>query len=149
MTDKPETLTIEHAGMAIGFTDTENGLMQYTFNTESNLKSKVPAIPFPPFELAVAGIPYGHSPALIAGLTNLPREMKLQSWSSDEEKLTMAYKHERLGLKVETELRFIPGAAVIRQSTVVTNEGTLPVVLTHVSSMCVQGIATDGGAALA
>ncbi|MFC3801236.1 alpha-galactosidase [Cohnella sp. GCM10012308] len=145
MTEGPQSLTIEHAGMAIGFTDTENGRMQATFNTDSKLKSKVPAIPFPPFELAVAGVPYGHSPALVAGLTRLPLEMKLQSWTSDEEKLAMAYKHERLGLMVETELRFIPGTAVIRQSTVVTNEGELPVVLTHVSSMCVQGVATDGG----
>ncbi|THF80290.1 glycoside hydrolase family 36 protein [Cohnella fermenti] len=144
MTECNQALTIEHAGMVMAWANTDNGLMQSTFNTERQLRTKVPPIPAPSFELAIAGIPYGHSPALISGLTRLPEAMKLISYSADAEKLFMAYKHEALGLKVETEMRFVPGSAVIRQSTVVTNEGSSPVVLTHLSSMCVQGIASDG-----
>lgn len=143
-TDHTNRMTIEHEGMHIGFAHTEKGWMQVTLNPAKELRERVPGIPFPNFELAIAGRQYGNNPALISGLTALPSEMKLVSHFANTEGLQLLYRHEQLQLKVQVDMRFIPGAAAIRQTTVVINEGDSPVVLTHLSSMCMQGVATDG-----
>ncbi|MDI4647923.1 glycoside hydrolase family 36 protein [Cohnella hashimotonis] len=144
MKEHANRMTIEHEGMHLGFAHTEKGWMQITLNTAKALQERVPGIPFSNFQLAVAGRPHGYNPALITGLTALPTEMGLVSESADAEGMQLLYRHEQLRLKVQVDMRFIPGAAAIRQTTVVTNEGDSPVVVTHLSSMCVQGVATDG-----
>ncbi len=145
MGDSKKLSLFEHEGMVLKYIDlADKGLQQLTFNTQQDLHETAEGVPFPNFELAVAGRPYGHAAANVTGLTNLPAEMQMESVEKADDHLVITYKHDQLALKVIVNMEFIPGAAVIRQQTTVINQGNETVTLTHLSSMCMSGIASDG-----
>ncbi|RKP52895.1 alpha-galactosidase [Cohnella endophytica] len=144
MSELQNDLLIEHENMFIRYVNSENGLKQLSFNPEKTPKEPVQAVPFPNFEVAVAGRPYGHASALVSGLTNLPSEMVLKDIKTSLENVQFTYIHPTLGLRIQVDMQLIPGSSVIRQQTTAYNDSQAPIVLTHLSSMCMQGIATDG-----
>lgn len=136
--------TFIHKDMYLTYVDTEKGLLQKNFNPEKNCTDASVAVPFPNFQLGIAGVPYGFLPGLTQGYSTLPLEMNMENMEKSDEKILFTYRHEKTGLIVEVIMDLIPGANVIRQTTIVKNAGTDPVQLNHVSSMFVNGIATDG-----
>jgi alpha-galactosidase len=140
-----ETKQVQHAGLSLTFIHTEKGWHQTVFNPEAGCKDRVPVIPRPNFQLAVAGQAHGaFSPSQVTGYTTLPLEMTLNSTRFDENDIVLIYQHAALALDVTVEMQLAPGAAVIRQVTSVTNRGEQAVTLTHFSSACFEGLATDG-----
>ncbi|OUS67668.1 hypothetical protein B1748_35910, partial [Paenibacillus sp. MY03] len=132
-----------HENMVMRFEHTDKGYWQSLLNTDDGETAAPMA--FPSFQLAIAGIPHGALSSMVSGLTNLPAEMKLESMKQvDAQRMLFTYFHDKLQLSVEVEMHFIPDAAVIRQSTTVRNHSNRLIVLTHLSSTSIQGIATDG-----
>jgi len=95
-------------------------------------------------QVAAAGKPHGVHPGLAAGHSLLAEELVLKRMDQTEKGISLQYLHEELMLIAEVNMAFVPGAAVIRQTTTVRNEGRHAVVLTHLSSLCMQGIALGG-----
>ncbi|WP_108991095.1 alpha-galactosidase [Paenibacillus agaridevorans] len=146
VTKQPDQSFVQclHEKMVLRFEQTENGYCQSLLNTDDGRMAPVP-IALPGFQLAIAGMPHGALSSMVSGMTSLPSEMKLESMKQiDDQRLVFLYFHDKLQLSVEVEMHFIPNAAVIRQSTTVRNNSNRPVVLTHLSSTSIQGIATDG-----
>lgn len=144
MSKSKETIVFSHQNMNIKYLKTKKGLWQLSFDSGEGYKDGVEPVPFPNFQLAVAGIPYGSFPALVAGYTYLPVEMIMEKVERSNIGIIFTYKHEKLGLKVIVDMNLIAGVNVIRQFVTVINEGNEPVVITHLSSMCMNGIATGG-----
>ncbi len=134
----------EHEGMILRCVESEKGLIQYCLNTERDIAERVDGIPTPMVQLAIAGRPHGAMSAMVSGLSALPGEMTLTGFEDSEEAVRFHYGHKDTGLVVEVTLEKMAGAAVLRSHTRVRNEGSEPVVLNHLSSLCVQGIASDG-----
>lgn len=135
----------EHEGMYLTYKKTPNGLQQIGFSTtkpDGNLE--LGSVSSPNFQLAVAGSPHGFNYALITGYTTLPYEMTMEEVKKEEHKITFRYRHGELGLVVIVEMQFIPGSAVIRQFTTVVNESDEPITLTHLSSVCMEGVTAGG-----
>ncbi|WNR46263.1 glycoside hydrolase family 36 protein [Paenibacillus roseipurpureus] len=139
-----EKVVYEHGGMVLEFLDGGNGIVQNVLNTERDRKDVEAPIPYFNFQLGVLGVPRKLGPVPLNGMTSLPHEMKQESAIRTDDHLSIRYKHDGLGLAVTTEMHFVPGTSVIRQKTIVTNESEKPIVLTHLSSMLMNGIATDG-----
>lgn len=142
MPSKP--VVLEHENMFIKFVETPNGLWQASFNPEKVYQEPVEVIPTPNFQLMVAGKPHPFNAALLSGATDLPLEMKMVNHEVGIERWLFTYQLDDPKLSVTVEMRLIQGAAVLRQFTSIKNEDREPVVLTQVSSMCINGIATDG-----
>ncbi|BBI35490.1 glycoside hydrolase family 36 protein [Cohnella abietis] len=138
------SLTLTHEQLALGFEQTDKGLWQSELNTASNLKGIVPPRPAPPFQLSIAGKPYGTLSSMVSGMTGLPDEMKMTTQEIQGDTLLLGYVHEKLNLTVEVHMQFIPGVSVIRQRTIVRNLSEQPITITHLSSASPQGIAGDG-----
>ncbi|MDP4151860.1 MAG: alpha-galactosidase [Bacillota bacterium] len=138
-----ENVTLKHNDIAMEFENTKKGLWLKAFNCGEVSKLNK-SVPYPCFQLSVAGIPYGGNNALTEIYSALPTEMNMEDIKSNDEEIIITYKHEKLGLSVKVDMQLIKGANVIRQTTAVRNDGDSPVILTHVSSMFMNGIATDG-----
>lgn len=134
----------EHEGMYLTYKKTANGLYQLGFSPEKSGQKLELGASAPNFQLAVAGKSHGFHPALITGYTTLPFEMKMESVKMEEDKTTFRYRHNPLGLVVIVEMQFISHSAVIRQFTTVVNDSDEAITLTHLSSICMQGV-TGGG----
>lgn len=144
MKEKKNKIIYSHRNMYLEYMRTPNGLHQIAFNPEKVRNEMKDGVPFPNFQLAVAGKPFGFSPALTTGYTIIPLEMQMEKTEKTEGKIIFRYRHEELGLVVLIEMMLIPDTSVVRQFTSVINEGNDPVTITHLSSMCMQGIASDG-----
>ncbi len=142
--EKDNKTTFMHEDMCFKFTKTEKGLWQSIFNTINCGIDPMGTVPFPNFQLTVAGRPYGFKPALSTGYTSLPSEFNVQSFENNLEFVKIVYYHESLGLSVTVSMGFIEDTNVVRTHTSICNNGSEPIVLTHLSSMCINGIAADG-----
>lgn len=139
-----KTININHEQINLSYIESDMGLWQAIINPDKEHKDLTDPVPLPNFQLAVAGIPHGFMPALVSGVTDIPRQMKMTDFRKTDEMIMFSYKHEALGLVVEIEMRLIKGSSTIRQITKVRNEGNEPVIITHLSSAAIQGVATDG-----
>lgn len=148
-------MTTDHAlrivrrnGMALGFEAREQGLWQSVLTPApepaSGLPSRVHDGAYPSFRIAVAGLPHGGHAGLGTGYASLPGEMAMTAFEESETSLRIVYSHAPTGLEVEVDMQFYPGISIVRQTTAVTNNGDTPVTLTHLSSACMQGVATGG-----
>ncbi|MCL5270110.1 MAG: alpha-galactosidase, partial [bacterium] len=146
MAQPQDRLVVQHAQLALDYVKTDKGWWQYSLNTQpaAALTERVAGLPFPNFQAAVAGRPYGSHAAMVSGMSALPQEMAMERCEREGDRLTLRYKHAALGLAVEVDLWLVPGASVIRSTTTAINESDRPIVLTHLSSLFMQGIATDG-----
>ena len=143
-TESAERLVIAHEGMHIVFVQTPQGWRQTTCNTDDAPRGLVATTPQPPFQLSVLGKAWGFGQAMTSSYTNLPMEMALSDWSGDEASARFSYRHAELGLVVHVDYAFAPGAPVVRATATAVNEGDAPLVLAHLSSLCLSGVATDG-----
>lgn len=137
-----ERMEFVHEKMRLGFTRSDNKLRQDIFQPQvlpTNIQSAYAAATN--IQAAVAGKPHGVHPGLAVGHSLLAEELVLEQVDRTESGLSLRYLHEELKLIVELNMEFVPGAAVIRQTTTVKNDGPEAVVLTHLSSLCMQGIA--------
>lgn len=134
----------DHQGMRLHYKSTEQGLQQTCLHPSVSFEPREDAPSYPNFSLSVAGRRHGFLSGVLTASSVLPTEMEMTDIKHTEEGLLLSYRHAELGLAAEANLVFVPGAAVIRQTTTVRNDGTEPVTLTHLSSMCVQGIASEG-----
>jgi alpha-galactosidase len=141
---QPQTLHYSHEGMKLSFLKNGESVVQVSLNTDSDYEHKEAPIPFPGFHLGIAGLPRLVYPVPLSGWSSLPAEMRCTSMKREDDGLLIQYVHDAHGLAVSTQLQFIPGAAVIRQTTTVTNIGEEPRLLTQLSSACVNGLASDG-----
>jgi len=135
--------SVIHEGMHLHFETMETGQWQWACSPQQ-LKPREGTVAYPPFQLAVAGLPQGRSSAGATGYSTLAKEMRMETFEPSEHGCFMRYKHEKLGLAVEVAMAFIPGTAMIHQHTSVVNEGEEPVTLTQLSSLHLQGIAMGG-----
>lgn len=133
-----------HNDMVLEYQKNESGLWQKVFNVEIDRQGFIEEESFHNFHLSIAGIPHGFMSALVTGYSQIPVEMKMEKIDKTDEKIFIQYRHEKLGLVVKVEMFLFPDINVIRQFTTVINEGDEPITLTHLSSMCMQGIASDG-----
>lgn len=143
MSNKNVTV-FKHNGMNLTYLKTENGLWQESFTTDKNHINNTTPVPLPNFQLGIAGIPFGFHPGLTQGYSALPSEMLMDDVEHSEKRILFKYSHKENGLAVEIHMELIPGTSVIRQTTTVKNNGKEPVVLNHLSSMFINGIAADG-----
>jgi len=144
MAEDEKMIIHTHEDMNISYVKTEKGLWQSTFNPEINDIIKIEPVPFPNFQLTVAGISYGSFSAQNTGYTNLPAIMEMENAEKDKDCIDFTYRHEMTGLKVVVHMEMVPGVNIMRQNSTIINEGNEPVVITHLSSMCMNGIATSG-----
>lgn len=133
-----------HHDMVLDYIETPKGLGQIAF-APAPASSIIEGVPFPNFQLAIAGRPFGFVGALADGYSALPGEMQLTQHRADDHELFFSYAHELLGLTVEIRMQLIAGAAVIRQFTRVINNAGSPITITHLSSFAMQGLANGGG----
>lgn len=136
--------TIFHHDMKIGFEHTEKGLWQSFFSPGNKKLDYIPGISGPSFQITIAGKPYGFCSAMVSGYTSLPLEMDMDSIEQKDDEIILTYIHKNVGLKVIVNMNLIPGINMIRQTTSVVNEGINPVTITHLSSICMNGIAIGG-----
>jgi len=95
-------------------------------------------------QAAVAGTPHGVHPGLATGHSLLAEQLIAEEAERTDSGLRLQYLHESLRLRFIVDMEFVSGAAVIRQTTTVRNDGEQAVVLTHLSSLILQGIALGG-----
>ncbi|MFC4779504.1 glycoside hydrolase family 36 protein [Paenibacillus sp. GCM10023252] len=139
-----ECLAYDHQGMSLQFRKQGEHAVQVSLNTDKPLLHKEEPIPYANFHLGAAGLPRLIYPVPLSGWSILPVQMRCTGMRREGEHLLVEYIHDEYSLKVVTDSHFIPGAAVIRQRTTVTNFGSSPHLLTHLSSANVNGIASDG-----
>ncbi|HZG58657.1 glycoside hydrolase family 36 protein [Paenibacillus sp.] len=137
-------VTVSHEQLRLLFERNENGLWQSALHADSVPLGAKKLGSAPPFQVSVAGKPYGRLSSMVSGYTSLPTEMRMEAFEERGNELFASYIHEQLGLVVEVHLEFIAGASVIRQRTLARNAGSEPVTLTHLSSASPQGIAIGG-----
>ncbi|MFD2612485.1 glycoside hydrolase family 36 protein [Paenibacillus gansuensis] len=135
---------VAHQGMHLEFAQHGDTLVQTALNTSENRKDRVAPISLPNFQLGLTGKPRGVFPVPLGGMTSIPAECTLLSKEQREDGLLLTYLHAAYNLQIQVRMTFIPGANVIRQTTTVVNTGTEPVLMNHLSSMSLSGIATDG-----
>ncbi|MCE5259452.1 MAG: alpha-galactosidase [Chloroflexi bacterium] len=135
---------LEHQGMVLDFQQSEEAMNLLAVNTSRSRIERTPCAAYPPFVAGLAGQPWGFMPSTVAGYAALPQEMRLEYIAEEPGNLLMRYVHTASKLAVLVELHAIPSAAVIRQTTTAINEGNTPLTLTHLSSACLQGLASDG-----
>lgn len=133
-----------HQGMKLEYSETGNGLQQVSFNVAGAPAAVGGLVSAPNFQLAAAGWAQGFHPDAVTGNMNLPQNMRMVDAQITDDGIAFKYHHDDSGLSVTARMVFVPGAAVIRQVTSVANEGSEPVTLTHLSSLYMPGIATDG-----
>ncbi|GGD82430.1 glycoside hydrolase family 36 protein [Paenibacillus nasutitermitis] len=135
--------TIQHEGMHLQYEETDHGMWQRAISPKP-LELGEASIAYPNFQTAIAGIPQGRSSAGATGYSALFAEMRMERFEPSAEGLFARYKHDKLGLAVEVSMAFIPGTAMIRQTTAAINEGDGAITLTQLSSLHMQGIALGG-----
>jgi alpha-galactosidase len=134
-----------HHGLDLVYSVSDRGLLHYAMGPGYARRALGQGVPAPSFQVAVAGRPYGFLQSMISGLTALPQEMSMDGPpEEDGNRLRLRYRHPELGLVVEVLMHFVPDCAVVRVQTLARNEGDAPIVLTHLSSMVMQGIALAG-----
>lgn len=143
-TEQIKTVVYAHNKMFLEFVESTNGLSQLTFNPDQVRKDRVEPIAYPNFQIGLAGKPRNVFPVPLSGVTSIPYEMKVVSIEKTGEHLKIRYKHEEYLLAVIVEMSFIPHTKMIRQTTTAINEGTEPLTLTQLSSLNINGLATDG-----
>lgn len=140
-----ERLEWIHEGMRLGFIQEDGKLRQDVFQprhlpTEAERRYAAAAV----VQAAAAGTPHGVHPGLAAGHSLLAEQLNVAAVEQTDSGLRLHYRHEGLKLRLVADMEFVPGAAVVRQTTTVSNEGDRPVVLTHLSSLILQGIGLGG-----
>ncbi|MDI4647003.1 glycoside hydrolase family 36 protein [Cohnella hashimotonis] len=140
-----ERLEWIHEKMRIGFVREEGKLKQDVFqpqslSSESERRYAAAAV----VQAAAAGVPHGVHPGLASGHSLLAEQLTVTGIEPTDSGLRLHYRHEGLQLRFVANMEFVPGAAVVRQTTTVTNEGDEAVVLTHLSSLMMQGIGLGG-----
>ncbi|THF76557.1 glycoside hydrolase family 36 protein [Cohnella fermenti] len=140
-----ERLEWIHEKMRLGFVREGGKLRQDMFQPRE--------LPAPPerryaaaavVQAAAAGVPHGVHPGLASGHSLLAEQLVVSEIEPTDSGLRLHYRHEGLKLRFVADMEFIPGAAVIRQTTTVCNDGDRAVVLTHLSSLILQGIGLGG-----
>ncbi|MHB9032778.1 MAG: glycoside hydrolase family 36 protein [Anaerolineae bacterium] len=134
----------EHRGIVLDFMETDHIMNLLAVNTTRERAERTPGAAYPPFIVGIAGQPWGFMPSSVAGYADVPQQMRLEYSAEEPGNLLMRYLHPATKLAVRVEFHPIPGAAVIRQTTTAINEGSTPITLTHLSSACLQGLASDG-----
>lgn len=130
-----------HENMRLGFVSVGSKLRQDVFQP-----LPLPSEPGAAYaaganvQAAVAGLPHGVHPGLSAGHSLLAEQLIAAGAERTDDGLRLQYRHEALQLLFILDMEFVPGAAVIRQTTTVRNDGDQAVVLTHLSSLIMQGI---------
>lgn len=142
-----ERLEWIHEKMRLGFTQKDGGLRQDIFQPQ-DLPDGMPdggqRAAAPNIQAAVAGMPHGVHPGLASGHSLLAEQLIVETAVRTDRGLSVQYWHEQFQLRFMLEMEFVPGAAVIRQTTTVRNDGEQAIVLTHLSSLVMQGIALGG-----
>lgn len=134
----------EHHGMKWAFTKQDDTCVQHAFTPGCLCDETWAFTAVVPFQVAVAGRAHGGLPAIATAHTELPKQMKCVDQTLSESGLCLTYVHEEIGLQISVESKGIQGSAVIRTVTTATNISDQPITLTHLSSICMQGIALDG-----
>lgn len=133
-----------HNSMTLEFIESENGLRQISFDVRGS-KTKVPlGIEVPPFLLSNAGRNNGFHPALNTSYSSFPLECIMAASEINDKFIKLSYKHKEMPLICTVEFEKIPDSAVMRSITTVENTGTEAVTLTSLSSLFIQGLASEG-----
>lgn len=135
---------IRHEQIKLVFDDINGSAGISRMSPGDNSNQKNGEMPVPGFHLTLTDADYGGFSNLIAGASVIPLQAKCGGVSRNGNMLSMVYLIEEYGLEVSVSMELIPGASVVRQVNRVKNIGSLPRTLTHFSSMCVMGIASDG-----
>lgn len=134
----------EHNGIILEYSRSDELLAQTVINCERERADRLKSVPLPQFQLAIAGVPLRMGPPSLSGVSSLSYEMKLVQVENDTGGVRFHYRHAERRFSVVARMEFMPGAAVIRQTTTFINESDQPMLLTNLSAMHLTGIATDG-----
>ncbi|MBP3961861.1 glycoside hydrolase family 36 protein [Paenibacillus lignilyticus] len=135
---------IEHQGMSMEFLENETACAMDVLNTVEERFDRFASIPVVPFQIGIEGFGRLLFPVPPNGSTILPAQMIAKSKEQSEKGFRITYVHEEQAIEVTVDYEFVPGCAVIRQHTSVTNTGSEPRKLTYFSAALLNGLATDG-----
>lgn len=136
--------TIRHGQIELVFDKIHGSYGMSRMSAEENCSGRAGEMPVPCFHIALTDADYGGFSNIIAGASVLPLQAKCEGIARDGNRLAMVYLIGEFGLEVTVSMELIPGASIIRQINRVKNTGAVPRTLTHFSSMCATGIASDG-----
>ncbi|MFD0670939.1 glycoside hydrolase family 36 protein [Cohnella sp. GCM10027633] len=144
MTDNMNKTIIQHEGIQLEFIGNETTLAMAAIHTTGERHQRFAAIPAVPFQLGIEGVNRLLFPVPPNGGSILPAEMRVENFERNERGCSASYIHDVQRLRVRVDYEFVPGCAVIRQKTSVTNTGEESRKLNYLSSALLNGIATEG-----
>lgn len=135
---------IRHEQIKLVFDKIYNSFGLSRMSAGDNSNGRDGEMPVPCFHIALADADYGGHSNTISGASVIPLQARCDGLTRDGSMLQMIYIIDEFGLEVTVSMELIPGASIIRQINRVKNVGDKPRTLTHFSSMCAMGIASDG-----
>lgn len=135
---------IQHEQIKLVFDKIYGSYGMSRMSAGDNYNGRDGEMPVPCFHIALTDADYGGFSNIIAGASGIPLQAKCDGVTRDGNMLAMVYLIEEFGLEVTVSMELIDGASIIRQINRVKNIGDVPRTLTHFSSMCAMGIASDG-----
>ena len=142
--NKKNIIRFQHQQMYLEYIKKEKKFGQIAFSPKLERNEIYEAIPFPNFQIGISGRLFGFESQFNSAYCKLAEEMDFISQESNEKIIWFTYMHKTLDLIVTIKMNLIPDVNMIRQYTSVENVGDKPVLLNHLSSFSMQGIATHG-----
>jgi len=105
---------------------------------------RVSPVPYPPFHIGLNDVHRLLYPPPPNGSTILSAEMELTESAVSGEGATLVYRHAAQRLTAVIRYEFVPGCAVIRQTTTIRNEGDQPRTVNYLTAALLNGIGTGG-----
>lgn len=98
----------------------------------------------PNFKVAIAGVKYGMHSNTTHAYYDLADQMIIRKVEKDNKTIVMEYYHPIHKFSIVVKTEGITDIKLFRQTVTMKNESLVPIVITHLSSLFTNGIATEG-----